>query len=93
MNGRTPVQLLELFRQQAHIKSAVGISQERIAIVTVSPLSGAESKLEVPTLGLMEWLAGDLIQRALPELGDSERELLMTGYTDADWEKMFGPEE
>lgn len=34
-----------------------------------------------------------LIQDALPQLDDDEREFLMTGYTPDDWTKMFPPED
>jgi hypothetical protein len=34
-----------------------------------------------------------MIQDILPQLNDSEREFLMTGYTPEDWDKMFPPDE
>lgn len=33
------------------------------------------------------------IQDIFPNLTDSEREFLLTGYTDEDWKAIFGPEE
>lgn len=33
------------------------------------------------------------IQDIFPNLSDSEREFLLTGYTDEDWKAIFGPEE
>ena len=37
----------------------------------------------------VKWLSGyALIQEALPMLDSSQREFLMTGLTDADWEKL-----
>ena len=35
------------------------------------------------------WLAGELIQNALPQLTAPEREFLMSGMTDEDWDQMF----
>jgi hypothetical protein len=36
-----------------------------------------------------DWLMGaDLIQDALPHLSDSEREFLMTGITDEEWDSL-----
>lgn len=34
-----------------------------------------------------------LAQDALPHLSPAEREFLMTGYTQEDWDKMFPPED
>ena len=34
-----------------------------------------------------------LIQNIFPNLTPPEREFILTGYTQADWEKMFPPEE
>lgn len=67
---------------------------EDVATITVSsPVSGQRSRVSVPIEGLRRWLVDkDLIQSALPELTDSERELLMTGYTDDDWDEEFGEE-
>lgn len=42
---------------------------------------------------LKRWLEGrELIQNIMPELDNSQREFLMTGYTPEDWDKMFPPE-
>lgn len=41
-----------------------------------------------------QWLdTGTLIQDCLPDLDDSERELLMTGLSDADFEAMCGDDD
>lgn len=39
------------------------------------------------------WLAGELIQNALPHLSADEREFLMTGITPDEWDEAFGEEE
>lgn len=36
------------------------------------------------------WKAGELIQRAIPELNGDQREFLITGYTPEEWNKVFG---
>ena len=36
---------------------------------------------------------GELIQNAMPNLTDNEREFLMTGITPEEWDDMCGPEE
>tara|TARA_R110000851_G_scaffold308473_1_gene467397 strand:- start:42 stop:311 length:270 start_codon:yes stop_codon:yes gene_type:complete len=37
--------------------------------------------------------SGELIQNAMPNLTDNEREFLMTGITPEEWDDMCGPEE
>ena len=45
--------------------------------------------LKVPFAGHAEWMEGELIQNALPELSAGERELLISGTCDACWDEMF----
>ena len=41
-----------------------------------------------------DWLMGDdLIQHALPHLSDSDREFLMTGITDEEWDSLMSEED
>lgn len=37
-------------------------------------------------------IKGEMIQNAFPTLNASEREFIMTGITDEEWETMFGEE-
>ena len=39
---------------------------------------------------LEEWWAGELIQRAMPQLTASEREFIMTGIPPHEWDESFG---
>jgi hypothetical protein len=62
-----------------------------------SPLTG---KLNTMDLAVTEAQLAELaspgrrmIQDIVPQLNDSEREFLMTGYTPEDWDKMFPPDE
>ncbi len=48
--------------------------------------------LNVPVVGYAEWLGGALIQNALPELSDAQREQLMTGLCEPCQEKIFKEE-
>jgi hypothetical protein len=41
---------------------------------------------------LDDWLAGVLIQNAMPNLSADEREFIMTGITSDVWEQMFSEE-
>jgi len=45
--------------------------------------------LTVDAQSLMEWKRGQLIQEAFPQLSKDEREILMTGYTPAEWDALF----
>lgn len=53
---------------------------------TVCPLCTEHNEIEVPEQGYKNWIEGEVIQRALPELSASEREALITGICDNCWE-------
>lgn len=57
-----------------------------------SPLTGKENSMELDITQeqLDRWKAGELIQNVFPHLEPHEREFIMTGYTQEDWEKIFG---
>ena len=40
--------------------------------------------------GYAEWQGGELIQEALPELSDGERELMISSTCDTCWDELFG---
>lgn len=44
---------------------------------------------ECSTQGVVAWQAGELIQNALPELSDDQRELMISGTCGKCWDKMF----
>lgn len=41
---------------------------------------------------LDNWNRGMLIQRAMPDISSSDREFIMTGITQEEWEDIFGNE-
>ena len=45
--------------------------------------------LQVTHEQLAQWEAGELIQVAMPQLTDDEREFLQTGATQEEWDAMF----
>ena len=55
--------------------------------------TGAEHECRVPTAGLRSWLAGEPIQRAMPEVSADDREFVLSGISPAGWESAFGPGE
>ena len=50
-------------------------------------------KIEVDKIGLVQYLNGELIQRALPTLSNSDRELIISQTCQSCWEEMFPPED
>lgn len=59
-------------------------------IQRTSELTGAyrEMEIDVCPQQIKEWEEGKLIQDAMPNLTPSEREFIMTGTTDEEWETM-----
>jgi hypothetical protein len=57
----------------------------------ISPISGKSNTrtLEVDPGDIMRWHNGALIQDALPYLTPGEREFLLSGITDEEWEELF----
>jgi len=61
-------------------------------ITKQSSLTGNIHQLEINVTEqqLNEWKNGKLIQDVMPHLSKSEREFLMTGNTQEEWDDMFG---
>lgn len=69
------------------------LSAETLRVTRVSPLSHEENMMDL-AITEIQWarfIAGELIQKALPDLSNAEREFVLTGYTQEDWDKMFPP--
>lgn len=64
-------------------------------ITRTSLYSGKTRTLEIPVSEsqLKEWTDGKLIQNIMPDLDKSQREFLMTGMTDEEWDKMTSEKE
>ena len=65
-------------------------------ITRKSPLTGIVNAMEIAVSArqLLDWSSGKgLIQDIMPDLTATEREFIMSGYTQEDWDKMFPPEE
>jgi hypothetical protein len=65
---------------------------EDIAVTRTSQLSGIRRTLTLRMRydDYLRWQEGTLIQEALPYLTPDQREFLMTGITEEEWEDMFG---
>jgi len=64
-----------------------------VNVMRVSPLTGKTNimQLDITLDQLHQWENGlGLIQDIMPNLTASEREFIMTGMTDDDWDEAFG---
>ncbi len=63
-------------------------------ITRASKISGIERTIDLPITQdqLENWYNGMLIQDAFPNLTDSQREFILSGITDEEWDGMFSPE-
>ena len=64
-------------------------------IAKVSPLTGRLNTMDIDVseAQLSAWQGGTLIQDAMPKLSAEERDFIISGSTQADWDNMFGEEE
>jgi hypothetical protein len=63
-------------------------------ITRMSPFSGIEhtKDIDITEEQIARWHGGENIQNVVPHLSAGDREFLMTGITDAEWEDVFGPD-
>ena len=64
-----------------------------VNVIRVSPLTGKSNimQLDITLDQLHQWENGlGLIQDIMPNLTASEREFIMSGMTDDDWNEAFG---
>ena len=61
-------------------------------ITKKSKLSGKEHTmdLDITQDQIAQWLNGELIQVAMPNLTNDEREFLISGSTPEEWDEIFG---
>jgi hypothetical protein len=60
-------------------------------IIRRSPLTGKVNQLDLPISHkeMDAWRDGELAQVAFPRLTPSQREFVITGYTEEDWKAMY----
>jgi hypothetical protein len=60
-------------------------------ITRTSKISGETRTLEMPVTQeqLDSWYNGELIQKAMPNLTDAQREFIKSGIIDEEWDEMF----
>ena len=61
-------------------------------ITRTSIITGIERTKDIPVTQeqLNEWEGGTLIQKVMPELTPSQREFIMTGIVDSEWDNVMG---
>lgn len=61
-------------------------------ITKTSIISGVTRTKDIPVTEeqLIYWNSGMLIQRAMPDLTDDQREFIMTGITQEEWDELYG---
>ena len=66
-----------------------------ISVTKISEHSVIEHTLELDITQeqLNRWQHGELIQKVMPNLSPGEREFLITGIVDEEWDEMFPKEE
>jgi hypothetical protein len=60
-------------------------------IVRKSPFTGKVNTKDLPITEeeIKRWQSGELIQKVWPQLSPGDREFLMTGITDDEWDDIF----
>ena len=63
-------------------------------ITRTSIITGIERTKDIPVTQeqLTEWEGGTLIQKVMPDLTPSQREFIMTGIIDSEWDTIIGGE-
>jgi hypothetical protein len=56
-------------------------------------MCGKRTEISVPTVGWEKYKAGELIQRAFPDMSPQDREMIMTGTHPECWNIMWEEEE
>lgn len=55
------------------------MNKDCIVVKQRCPFCRIVGELEVPLLGYIKWESGELVQNALPELDENQREFLISG--------------
>ena len=67
--------------------------QDGTTLLKVTDIEGGKHQFQVETEAYKKWKGGELIQRCFPKLSIVEREIIISGYTDEIWKKIFGKSE
>jgi len=66
-----------------------------VTITRKSPVSGKmrSKELDITKEQYQAWLTGAKIQDAMPNLSPGDREFILTGITDDEWDEIFAKDE
>ena len=67
------------------------IDERDLTVVVKAPCCHSLHTISTTVSGFESWRAGQLIQFAMPELDDDQRELLISGYCPDCWTNLFNP--
>lgn len=69
------------------------MAKQLVQVTRVSQLTGKErtARILLDPADYQSWKDGTLIQRAMPYLSDAEREFIMTGVTQDEWDRYMQP--
>jgi hypothetical protein len=85
----------EIFSTKPHITRAHTVNDGVMVVVAISALSGRKhaASLAITEAQVYDWVNGASIQDAMPHTTPEDREFLMTGITQVEWDSMFSEEE
>lgn len=66
------------------------MNKNKMLVELQCPFCGGNHSVTVNAEAYMDWLNGDLIQRAMPELSETEREQLISQMCPTCQDKIFG---
>lgn len=66
-------------------------NKETVEVVTTCPICEEDHIVTVPLDGYNNWLCGEKIQNAMPNVPAEDREMLISGICPSCWQKTFGP--
>lgn len=66
-------------------------NKETVEVVTTCPFCEEDHIVTVPLDGYSNWLSGEKIQNAMPDVPAEDREMLISGICPSCWQKAFGP--
>ena len=87
--------VLEALSNKQHILDAFADGDGEMFFSIQSAASGRVHNriLEITEAQVYDWVNGASIQDAMPQLSDEEREFLMTGITQVEWDSIFSDSE
>ena len=79
------------FEEKARILPLGPKKEVSMKITRINPFTGEQVTLDIPVnqAQLDAWNSGQLIQHAMPNISEDDREFILTGILPEQWEEMF----